>query len=190
MCCYSNRNLLDHQCKVHILRINWWCKAWDGNGLTAWCKVVQTIEAATDTVGEGDRFWDILITFLSLSPLSHLSVSVAGRVSVQVSTHVTKLRTRKQDEVFRAPFVSQSKLRDLRETRERSDLTLATQGPSTIIFVQKMAQRCGVWRMTSQDQDQVSMKSNVFGFGGYSQMKFWKCYKLDKKVSFGYGLVW
>ena len=49
------------------------------------------------------------------------------------------------------------------------------QGPSSIIFVQKMAQRCGVWqikRMTSQDQDQVSTKSNMFGFGGYSQMKF------------------
>ena len=49
------------------------------------------------------------------------------------------------------------------------------QGPSSIIFVQKMAQRCGVWqikRMTSQDQDQVSMKSNMFGFGGYSQIKF------------------
>ena len=51
----------------------------------------------------------------------------------------------------------------------------ATQGPSTIIFVKKMAQRCGVWqikRMTSQDQDQASMKSNMFGFGGHSQMKF------------------
>ena len=63
---------------------------WDG--LTVWCKVVQTTEAATDTVGEGDRFWDILITFLSLSPLFHLS----GRVSVQVSSHVTKLGTRQK----------------------------------------------------------------------------------------------
>ena len=33
--------------------------------------------------------------------------------------------------------------------------------------------------MTSQDNNQVSMKSNMFGFGGYSQMKFWKCHKLD-----------
>ena len=50
-----------------------------------------------------------------------------------------------------------------------------TQVPTSIIFVKKMAQRCGVWqikRMTSQDQDQVSMKSNMFGFRGYSQMKF------------------
>ena len=42
------------------------------------------------------------------------------------------------------------------------------QVPSSIIFVQKMAQRCGVWQtkhMTSLDQDQVSMKSNMFGFG-------------------------
>ena len=44
--------------------------------------------------------------------------------------------------------------------------------------------------MTPQDQDQVSMKSNMFGFGGHSQMKFGKCHKLEKKVSFGYGLVW
>ena len=38
-----------------------------------------------------------------------------------------------------------------------------------------MVQRCGVWqikRMTSQDKDQVLMKSNMLGFGGYSQMKF------------------
>ena len=50
-----------------------------------------------------------------------------------------------------------------------------SQVPSSIIFVKKMVQRCGVWQincMTSQDQDQVSMKSNMFGFGGYSQMKF------------------
>ena len=52
---------------------------------------------------------------------------------------------------------------------------VCTQVPNSIIFVKKMAQRCGVQqikRMTSQDQDQVSMKSNMFGFGGYSQMKF------------------
>ena len=51
-----------------------------------------------------------------------------------------------------------------------------------------MAQRCGVWqikRMTSQDQDQVSMKSNMFGFRGYSQMKFYKTYKTAEK-----GLFW
>ena len=60
--------------------------------------------------------------------------------------------------------------------------------PTSIIFVKKMAQRCGVRqikRMTSQDQDQVSMKSNMFGFRGYSQMKFYKTYKAAKK-----GLVW
>ena len=48
-----------------------------------------------------------------------------------------------------------------------------SQGPSRIIFVKKMVQRCGVWqikRMTSLDQDQVSMKSNMFGFRGYSQV--------------------
>ena len=64
----------------------------------------------------------------------------------------------------------------------------SSQVPSSIIFVKKMAQRCGVWqikRMTSQDQDQVSMKSNMFGFRGYSQMKFYKTYKTAKK-----GLVW
>ena len=51
-----------------------------------------------------------------------------------------------------------------------------------------MVQRCGVWQikhMSSQDQDQVSMKSNMFGFRGYSQMKFHKTYKTAKK-----GLVW
>ena len=44
-----------------------------------------------------------------------------------------------------------------------------------IIFVKKMVQRCGLWQikcMTSQDLDQVSTKSIMFGFGGYSQMKF------------------
>ena len=49
------------------------------------------------------------------------------------------------------------------------------QVPSSIIFVKKMVQRCGVWQikgMTSQDQDQVSTKSIMFGFGGYSQKKF------------------
>ena len=63
-----------------------------------------------------------------------------------------------------------------------------TQGPISVIFVKKMAQRCGVWqikRMTSLDQDQVSMKSNMFGFRGYSQMKFYKTYKTAKN-----GLVW
>ena len=62
------------------------------------------------------------------------------------------------------------------------------QGPTSVIFVKKMAQRCGVWqikRMTSLDQDQVSMKSNMFGFRGYSQMKFYKTYKTAKN-----GLVW
>ena len=63
-----------------------------------------------------------------------------------------------------------------------------TQGPTSVIFVKKMAHRCGVWqikRMTSLDQDQVSMKSNMFGFRGYSQMKFYKTYKTAKN-----GLVW
>ena len=53
-----------------------------------------------------------------------------------------------------------------------------------------MAQRCGVWqikRMTSLDQDQVSMKSNMFGFRGYSQMKSYKTYKTARN---GNGLVW
>ena len=36
--------------------------------------------------------------------------------------------------------------------------------------------------MTSQDQDQVSMKSNMFGFRGYSQMKFYKTYKTATKI--------
>ena len=62
------------------------------------------------------------------------------------------------------------------------------QVPSSIIFVKKMVQRCGVWqikRVTSPDQDQVSMKSNMFGFRGYLQMKFYKTYKTAKT-----GLVW
>ena len=62
------------------------------------------------------------------------------------------------------------------------------QVPSSIIFVKKMVHRCGVWqikRMTSPDQDQVSMKSNMFGFRGYSQIKFYKTYKTAKN-----GLVW
>ena len=49
-----------------------------------------------------------------------------------------------------------------------------TQAPSSIIFVEKMAQWCGVWKnkhMISQDQDQVSMKSNMFGLEGHSQIK-------------------
>ena len=57
----------------------------------------------------------------------------------------------------------------------RGSAVTRTQGPSTKMFVKKMAQRCGVWQikhMTSQDYDQVSMKSNMLGFGGYSQMKF------------------
>ena len=54
-------------------------------------------------------------------------------------------------------------------------LWYSAQVPTSIIFVKKMAQRCGVRqikRMTSQDKDQVLMKSNMLGFGGYSQMKF------------------
>ena len=67
-----------------------------------------------------------------------------------------------------------------------------TQGPSSIIFVKKMVQRCGVWqikRMSSQDQDQVSMKSNMFGFRGYSQMKFYKTHKTAKNRLVWFGLV-
>ena len=63
-----------------------------------------------------------------------------------------------------------------------------SQVPSSIIFVNYMVQRCGLWqikRMTSPDQDQVSMKSNMFGFRGYSQIKFYKTYKMAKN-----GLVW
>ena len=55
------------------------------------------------------------------------------------------------------------------------------QVPSSIIFVKKMVQRSGVWQikcMTSLDQDQVSMKSNMFGFRDYSQMMFYKTYKI------------
>ena len=49
------------------------------------------------------------------------------------------------------------------------------QVPSMTLFDKKMVRRCGVWQikhMTSQDKDQVLMKSNMLGFGGYSQMKF------------------
>ena len=42
--------------------------------------------------------------------------------------------------------------------------------------------------MISQDQAQVSIKSNMFSFRGYSQMKFYKTYKTAKKDWFG--LVW
>ena len=51
----------------------------------------------------------------------------------------------------------------------------STQVPSMTLFDKKMVRRCGVWqikRMNSQDKDQVLMKSNMLGFGGYSQMKF------------------
>ena len=60
------------------------------------------------------------------------------------------------------------------------------------LFVRKMAQSCGVWqikRMTSLVQDQVSIKSNMFGFRGYSQMKFYKTYKTAKNRLVGFGLV-
>ena len=43
------------------------------------------------------------------------------------------------------------------------------------LFDKKMVWRCEVWqikRMTSQDEDQVLMKSNMLGFGGYSKIKF------------------
>ena len=43
--------------------------------------------------------------------------------------------------------------------------------------------------MTSLDQDQVSMKSNMFGFRDYSQMKFYKTYKTAKHGLVGFGLV-
>ena len=64
---------------------------------------------------------------------------------------------------------------------------------TSLIFVKKMAQRCGVWqikRMTLLDQDQVSMKSNMFGFRGNSQMKFYKTYKTAKNGLVWFGLVW
>ena len=51
------------------------------------------------------------------------------------------------------------------------------QGPSLKVFVKKKVQRCGVWQikpMTSLDPDPLSMKSNNSGFGGYSQMKYYK----------------
>ena len=70
----------------------------------------------------------------------------------------------------------------------KSTKSYDSQVPSNIIFLRKMAQSCGVWQikhMTSLDQDQMSMKSNMFGFRGYSQMKFYKTYKTAKK-----GLVW
>ena len=50
-------------------------------------------------------------------------------------------------------------------------LDLASQGPSLGVFVKKKVQRCGVWQikpMTSPDKDQLSTKSNMCGFGGYS----------------------
>ena len=117
--------------------------------------------------------------------------------SQSISVHSTKTENNWTTETF----VGIRWFQTLKQTdslfeflRPQTDLNYPlTQVPTSIIFVKKMAQRCGVWqikRMTSQDQDQVSMKSNMFGFGGYSQMKFWKCQKLDKKVSFGYGLVW
>ena len=65
------------------------------------------------------------------------------------------------------------------------------QVPSSIIFVKKLAQRCGVWQIkhiTSPDQDQVSMKLNMFCFMGCSQMKFYKTYKTAKYGLFGFGL--
>ena len=43
--------------------------------------------------------------------------------------------------------------------------------------------------MTSLDQDQVSMKSNMFGFRGYSQMKFYKTYKTVKNGPVWFGFV-
>ena len=49
------------------------------------------------------------------------------------------------------------------------------QVPSMTLFDKKMVQRCGVWQikcMTSQDQDQVLMKSNMFSFGGYLKTMF------------------
>ena len=49
-----------------------------------------------------------------------------------------------------------------------------TQVPTSIIFVKKMAQRCGVWqikRLTSLDQDQVSKKE--FPVGGWVEGGSW-----------------
>ena len=43
--------------------------------------------------------------------------------------------------------------------------------------------------MTSLDRDQVCMKSNMFSFRGYSQMKFYKTYKTAKTRLVGFGLV-
>ena len=59
----------------------------------------------------------------------------------------------------------------------RSGQIQVPQGHSPKVFVKKMAQRCGVWQinpMTSPDQEQLSMKSNNSGFGGYAQIKFYK----------------
>ena len=65
------------------------------------------------------------------------------------------------------------------------------QVPSSIIFVKKLAQRCGVWQIkhiTSPDQDQVSMKLNMFGFGVIHKWSFTKPIKQPKMDWFG--LVW
>ena len=65
------------------------------------------------------------------------------------------------------------------------------QVPSSIIFVKKLAQRCGVWQIkhiTSPDQDQVSMKLNMFGFGVIHKWSFTKPIKQTKIDWFG--LVW
>ena len=55
-----------------------------------------------------------------------------------------------------------------------------------------MVERCGVWqikRMTSLDQDQVSMKLNMFSLRGYLQMNFYKTYKTkNRPVWFGKGM--
>ena len=57
-----------------------------------------------------------------------------------------------------------------------------------------MAQRCGVWqikRMTSQDQDQVSTKSVVFGFGGLFTNEVLKMPEIGQEGKFWvwFGLV-
>ncbi len=65
------------------------------------------------------------------------------------------------------------------------------QVPSSIIFVKKLAQRCGVWQIkhiTSPDQDQVSMKLNMFGFGVIHKRSLTKPIKQPKMDWFG--LVW
>ena len=43
--------------------------------------------------------------------------------------------------------------------------------------------------MTSQDRDQVSMISNMFGFSGYLQMKQYKAHKTAINGLLGFGLV-